>query len=97
MTRPLEGHAVVVTRAQEQQGEGRRQLEALGAEVIDLPALVIVHLVYISVSKVSNVRIHGLQHSHAQASGNQNPDPASWIQSHCELESTLGSECRSRR
>ena len=31
MTRPLEGHAVVVTRAQEQQGEGRRQLEALGA------------------------------------------------------------------
>ena len=41
MTRPLEGHAVVVTRAQEQQGEGRRQLEALGAEVIDLPALVI--------------------------------------------------------
>ena len=41
MTLPLEGRTVLVTRAQEQQGEGRRQLEQLGARVIDLPALVI--------------------------------------------------------
>ena len=32
---------MVVTRAAEQQGEGRRLLEALGARVLDLPALVI--------------------------------------------------------
>ena len=38
---PLEGRTVLVTRAQEQQGEGRRQLEQMGAQVIDLPALVI--------------------------------------------------------
>ena len=41
MTLPLKGRTVLVTRAQEQQGEGRRHLEALGARVIDLPALVI--------------------------------------------------------
>ena len=41
MTLPLQGRTVLVTRAQEQQGEGRRQLEQLGARVIDLPALVI--------------------------------------------------------
>ena len=41
MSLPLEGRTVLVTRAQEQQGEGRRQLEQLGARVIDLPALVI--------------------------------------------------------
>lgn len=41
MTLALEGRTVLVTRAQEQQGEGRRQLEQLGARVIDLPALVI--------------------------------------------------------
>lgn len=38
---PLLGRTVVVTRAQEQQGEGRRRLEALGAAVLDLPALMI--------------------------------------------------------
>ena len=38
---PLEGRTVLVTHDQEQQGEGRRQLEQLGAQVIDLPALVI--------------------------------------------------------
>jgi uroporphyrinogen-III synthase len=38
---PLMGTTVVVTRAQEQQGAVRQQLEALGAQVLDLPALVI--------------------------------------------------------
>ncbi|NDD69549.1 MAG: uroporphyrinogen-III synthase, partial [Synechococcaceae bacterium WB9_4xC_028] len=38
---PLLGRTVVVTRAQEQQGEARKQLEQLGAAVLDLPALVI--------------------------------------------------------
>ena len=41
MTLPLANRTVLVTRAQEQQGEGRRKLEQLGARVIDLPALVI--------------------------------------------------------
>ena len=36
---PLEGRTVVMTRAMEQQSEGRRLLEALGAKVLDLPAL----------------------------------------------------------
>ena len=36
---PLTGHTVVVTRAREQQSEGRRLLESLGARVLDLPAL----------------------------------------------------------
>ncbi len=38
---PLLGRTVVITRAQEQQGEARKQLEQLGAAVLDLPALVI--------------------------------------------------------
>lgn len=37
----LENRTVVVTRAAEQQGEARRLLEAQGARVMDLPALVI--------------------------------------------------------
>ena len=37
----LENRSVVVTRAAEQQGEARRLLEAQGAQVLDLPALVI--------------------------------------------------------
>ena len=37
----LENRTVVVTRAAEQQGEARRLLEAQGAQVLDLPALVI--------------------------------------------------------
>ena len=37
----MKGRTVVVTRAAEQQGEGRRLLETLGAQVLDLPALVI--------------------------------------------------------
>ena len=41
MSDALNGRTVVVTRAAEQQGEGRRLLEALGARVLDLPALVI--------------------------------------------------------
>ena len=41
MTLPLQGQTVLVTRAQDQQGEGRQRLQALGATVIDLPALVI--------------------------------------------------------
>ena len=41
MSLPLQGRTVVLTRAQEQQGEGRQRMEALGASVIDLPALVI--------------------------------------------------------
>ena len=35
----LQGRTVVMTRAMEQQSEGRRLLEALGADVLDLPAL----------------------------------------------------------
>ena len=41
MSNGLKGRTVVVTRAVEQQGEGRRLLEAEGARVLDLPALVI--------------------------------------------------------
>ena len=37
--KPLQGHTVVITRAREQQSEGRRLLQALGARVLDLPAL----------------------------------------------------------
>ena len=37
----MKGRTVVVTRAAEQQGEGRRLLETLGAQVLDLPALAI--------------------------------------------------------
>ena len=36
---PLQGSTVVITRAQEQQSEGRRMLESLGARVLELPAL----------------------------------------------------------
>ena len=36
---PLQGHTVVITRAKEQQSEGRRLLQTLGAKVLDLPAL----------------------------------------------------------
>ena len=36
---PLQGRTVVITRAQEQQSEGRRMLESLGARVLELPAL----------------------------------------------------------
>lgn len=39
---PLQHRTVVVTRAAEQQGEARELLEAKGANVLDLPALVIV-------------------------------------------------------
>ena len=38
-TQPLQGHTVVITRAREQQSEGRRLLQTLGARVLDLPAL----------------------------------------------------------
>ncbi len=38
---PLLGKTVVVTRAQEQQGEARKLLISLGAKVLDLPALII--------------------------------------------------------
>lgn len=41
MSQPLQDRTVVVTRAAEQQGEARRLLEAQGAQVLDLPALVI--------------------------------------------------------
>ena len=41
MSDPLQGCTVVVTRAAEQQGEARQLLEAAGAQVLDLPALVI--------------------------------------------------------
>ena len=41
MSKPLQGCTVVVTRAAEQQGEARTLLEAAGAQVLDLPALVI--------------------------------------------------------
>jgi uroporphyrinogen III methyltransferase/synthase len=40
-SRPLFGHAVVVTRAREQTSELARRLEGLGAEVIELPAIAI--------------------------------------------------------
>ena len=40
-SRPLFGRAVVVTRAREQASELRRRLEALGAEVVELPAITI--------------------------------------------------------
>ena len=40
-TRPLFGRSVVVTRAREQASELRARLEALGAEVIELPAIAI--------------------------------------------------------
>ena len=38
---PLQGKTVVVTRAQEQQGEAHQLLKDQGARVLDLPALVI--------------------------------------------------------
>ena len=41
MSLPLQNRTVVVTRAADQQGEARRLLEAQGAQVLDLPALVI--------------------------------------------------------
>ena len=41
MTAALHNRTVVVTRAAEQQGAARRLLEAEGAQVLDLPALVI--------------------------------------------------------
>ena len=40
-SRPLFGRSVVVTRAREQASELRRRLEALGAEVIEVPAIAI--------------------------------------------------------
>jgi uroporphyrinogen-III synthase len=39
--RPLQGHTIAVTRAEQQLGEARRLFEAAGATVLDLPALVI--------------------------------------------------------
>jgi uroporphyrinogen-III synthase len=39
---PLRGQRLVLTRAENQLGEARRLFEAAGAEVLDLPALVIV-------------------------------------------------------
>ena len=41
MSMSLQGRTVVVTRAQEQQGEAQKLLQAKGAIVLDLPALVI--------------------------------------------------------
>ena len=41
MSSPLVNRTVVVTRAANQQGEARTLLEAEGARVLDLPALVI--------------------------------------------------------
>jgi len=41
LTLPLEGRTVVLTRAQEQQGEAHELFKAKGAKVFDLPALVI--------------------------------------------------------
>jgi uroporphyrinogen III methyltransferase/synthase len=38
-SRPLFGRSVVVTRAREQASELRRRIEALGAEVVELPAI----------------------------------------------------------
>ena len=43
MSQPLQNRTVVVTRAADQQGEARRLLETQGAQVLDLPALVIGH------------------------------------------------------
>ena len=40
-SRPLFGRSVVVTRAREQASELRRRLEALGAEVVELPGITI--------------------------------------------------------
>ena len=40
-SRPLFGRSVVVTRAREQASELRRRLEALGAEVVELPAITV--------------------------------------------------------
>lgn len=40
-SRPLFGRSVVVTRAREQASELRRRLEALGAEVVELPVITI--------------------------------------------------------
>ncbi|HYV58829.1 MAG TPA: uroporphyrinogen-III C-methyltransferase [Acidimicrobiia bacterium] len=45
-SRPLFGRAVVVTRAREQASELRRRLEALGAEVVELPAITIEPLAF---------------------------------------------------
>ena len=41
MSQPLQNCTVVVTRAADQLGEARRLLETQGAQVLDLPALVI--------------------------------------------------------
>ena len=41
MSQQLQNRTVVVTRAADQQGEARRLLESQGAQVLDLPALVI--------------------------------------------------------
>lgn len=38
---PLSGHCIAVTRAETQLGEARRLFEQAGAEVVDLPALVV--------------------------------------------------------
>lgn len=38
---PLRGRAIAVTRAEHQAGAARRLLESLGAQVVDIPALVI--------------------------------------------------------
>ena len=38
-SRPLFGRSVVVTRAREQASELRARLEALGAEVVELPSI----------------------------------------------------------
>lgn len=38
---PLQGHTIAVTRAEQQLGEARRLFEQAGAQVLDLPALVI--------------------------------------------------------
>ena len=38
---PLSGHVIAVTRAEQQLGEARRLFERAGAQVLDLPALVI--------------------------------------------------------
>jgi len=40
-SQPLTGRCIAVTRAEQQAGEARRLLEALGARVVDIPALVI--------------------------------------------------------
>ena len=41
MSAPLSGRRVAVTRAETQLGEARRLFEQAGAEVVDLPALVV--------------------------------------------------------